>query len=166
MEDLSMLWFKEIYLRVWFGLWCTTGLLPQAIAFHVLCKQIVWCYQGAPSHHSLLRWRHAVVCVYQSKQKHRAICGCHCYSALYVWMIKWYEKVFLKETPCFKFFLSIAIKNGYVWYLVYQLEYLSVPDTDFKQSRSFHRFYVYFKRWNNLHLTFLLTIVILTMGYL
>ena len=73
-------------------LWCTTGLLPQAIAFHVLCKQIVWCYQGAPSHRSLLRWRHAVVCVYQSKQKHRAICGCHCYSALYVWMIKWYDQ--------------------------------------------------------------------------
>ena len=46
--------------------------------------------------------------------------GCHCSSALCGWsndMIK--EKVFLKEKPCFKFFLSIAIKNGYVWYLVY-----------------------------------------------
>ena len=32
-------------------------------------------------------------------------------------MIK--EKVFLNEKPCFKFFLSIAIKNAYVWYLVY-----------------------------------------------
>ena len=103
-----------------FALQCTTGLVPQAISFHDLCKQIVWCYQGASSHGSLLCWRHADVCVFQSKQKHRAIWGCHCYSALCGWsndIIK--EKVFLKEKPCFKFFLSIAIKNGYVWYLVY-----------------------------------------------
>ena len=46
-----------------FGLRCTAGLLPRAIAFHDLCKQIVWCYQGAPYHGSLLRWGHTVVCV-------------------------------------------------------------------------------------------------------
>ena len=79
MEDLSVLWSKEISLQ------CTAGLLPRAIAFHDLCKQIVWCYQGAPSHGSLVCGQHTVVCVSQSKHKHRAIWGCHCFSALYGW---------------------------------------------------------------------------------
>ena len=82
------------------------------------------------------------------------------------------EKVFLKEKPCFKLSLSTAMKNGYVWYFLILLIRVSFSFTlfsnfrDRRQFRSFHRailtiWYVYFKRGNNLHSTFLLTIVII-----
>ena len=46
---------------------------------------------------------------------------------MYFFFVPWFkiskkllvEKVFLKEKPGFKLFLTIAMKNGYVWYLVY-----------------------------------------------
>ena len=54
-------------------------------AFHDLCKQIVWRYQGAPPYGSLSRWWHSPLCVLQFKQEHWAIRGCHYYSALCDW---------------------------------------------------------------------------------
>ena len=45
-EDLSCYGPRKFISEFEFGLRCAAGLLHRAIAFHDLCKQIVWCYQG------------------------------------------------------------------------------------------------------------------------